>query len=70
MQHVTRDMQVGALQAATDARLAALVAERNAVAPAMPAEALQSQTALQEKLKRVRNTFADIRRQVGYPDDY
>ena len=30
---------------------------------------LQSQTALQEKLKRVRNTFADIRRQVGYPDE-
>ena len=36
---------------------------------ATPAEALQSQTALQEKLKRVRNTFADIRRQVGYTDD-
>ena len=34
-----------------------------------PADALQSQTALQEKLKRVRNTFADIRRQVGYADD-
>ena len=32
------------------------------------AEALQSQNALQEKLKKVRNTFNDIRRQVGYDD--
>lgn len=31
-----------------------------------PAEALQSQMALQEKLRKVRSTFADIRRQVGY----
>ena len=29
-------------------------------------EALQSQSALQEKLRKVRSTFADIRRQVGY----
>ena len=33
---------------------------------ASPVEALQSQVALQEKLRKVRSTFADIRRHVGY----
>ena len=36
--------------------------------PGAPTEALQSQVALQEKLRKVRSTFADIRRQVGYEE--
>ena len=35
---------------------------------ASPVEALQSQIALQEKLRKVRATFAGIRRQVGHVD--
>jgi hypothetical protein len=34
-----------------------------------PIEALQSQMALREKLKRVRQTFSDIRQDLGYPSD-
>ena len=38
------------------------------LSPGGPVEALQSQMALQEKLRKVRSTFADLRRQVGYDE--
>lgn len=41
--------------------------ESTSLSPASSPEALQSQMALREKLRKVRQTFCDIRQDLGYP---